>query len=71
MQDVGWVAKEGPWPARTGTDSCSGAPRLAGRGQETPNDGAPEPTGNQVSEPLNRCAGIFAMLDLPAGQAQP
>jgi outer membrane protein OmpA-like peptidoglycan-associated protein len=34
-------------------------------------DGAPEPTEDQVSEPLNRCAGIFAMVDLPAGQAQP
>ena len=34
-------------------------------------DGAPEPTGDQVSEPLNRCAGIFAMVDLPAGRAQP
>jgi OOP family OmpA-OmpF porin len=33
-------------------------------------DGAPEPTADQVSEPLNRCAGIFAMVDLPAGQAQ-
>ena len=31
-------------------------------------DGAPEPTGDQVSEPLNRCAGIFAMVDLPADQ---
>jgi outer membrane protein OmpA-like peptidoglycan-associated protein len=29
-------------------------------------DGAPEPTPDQVSEPLNRCAGIFAMVD-PAG----
>ena len=34
-------------------------------------DGVPEPTADQVSEPLNRCAGIFAMVDLPAGQAQP
>lgn len=31
-------------------------------------DGAPEPTRDQVSEPLNRCAGIFAMVDLPADQ---
>lgn len=31
-------------------------------------DGAPEPTGDQVSEPLNRCAGIFAMVDLPPDQ---
>ena len=29
-------------------------------------DGAPEPTGDQVSEPLNRSAGIFAMVDVPA-----
>jgi outer membrane protein OmpA-like peptidoglycan-associated protein len=29
-------------------------------------DGAPEPTADQVSEPLNRCAGIFAMVDRPA-----
>jgi outer membrane protein OmpA-like peptidoglycan-associated protein len=34
-------------------------------------DGVPEPTADQVSEPLNRCAGIFAMVDLPAGQARP
>jgi outer membrane protein OmpA-like peptidoglycan-associated protein len=34
-------------------------------------DGAPEPTADQVSEPLNRCAGIFAMVDLPADRAQP
>jgi outer membrane protein OmpA-like peptidoglycan-associated protein len=34
-------------------------------------DGVPEPTADQISEPLNRCAGIFAMVDLPAGQAQP
>ena len=34
-------------------------------------DGGPEPTADQVSEPLNRCAGIFAMVDLPADQAQP
>jgi hypothetical protein len=32
--------------------------------------GAPEPTEDQVSEPLNRCAGIFALADLPASQAQ-
>jgi outer membrane protein OmpA-like peptidoglycan-associated protein len=31
-------------------------------------DGGPEPTADQVSEPLNRCAGIFAMVDLPADQ---
>jgi outer membrane protein OmpA-like peptidoglycan-associated protein len=31
-------------------------------------DGVPEPTADQVSEPLNRCAGIFAMVDLPAAQ---
>jgi outer membrane protein OmpA-like peptidoglycan-associated protein len=31
-------------------------------------DGVPEPTADQVSEPLNRCAGIFAMVDLPATQ---
>lgn len=31
-------------------------------------DGVPEPTDDQVSEPLNRCAGIFAMVDLPATQ---
>jgi hypothetical protein len=29
------------------------------------------PTADQVSEPLNRCAGIFAMVDLPADQMQP
>jgi outer membrane protein OmpA-like peptidoglycan-associated protein len=34
-------------------------------------DGAPVPTADQVSEPLNRCAGIFAMVDLPADQMQP
>ena len=34
-------------------------------------DGGPEPTADQVSEPLNRCAGIFAMVDLPADQARP
>ena len=34
-------------------------------------DGGPEPTADQVSEPLNRCAGIFAMVDLPANQARP
>lgn len=32
--------------------------------------GAPEPTPDQVSEPLNRCAGIFAMVDLPADPAR-
>ena len=31
-------------------------------------DDGPEPTADQVSEPLNRCAGIFAMVDLPAAQ---
>jgi outer membrane protein OmpA-like peptidoglycan-associated protein len=31
-------------------------------------DGGPEPTADQVAEPLNRCAGIFAMVDLPADQ---
>jgi outer membrane protein OmpA-like peptidoglycan-associated protein len=31
-------------------------------------DGGPEPTADQLSEPLNRCAGIFAMVDLPADQ---
>jgi outer membrane protein OmpA-like peptidoglycan-associated protein len=40
---------------------------VEGHGEE----GGPEPTADQVSEPLNRCAGIFAMVDLPAGQAQP
>jgi len=39
---------------------------LEGNGE----DGAPEPTGDQVSEPLNRCAGIFAMAELPAAPAQ-
>jgi outer membrane protein OmpA-like peptidoglycan-associated protein len=34
-------------------------------------DGPPVPTADQVSEPLNRCAGIFAMVDLPADQMQP
>jgi outer membrane protein OmpA-like peptidoglycan-associated protein len=35
---------------------------LQGNGEE----GAPEPTGDQVSEPLNRCAGIFALAELPS-----
>jgi outer membrane protein OmpA-like peptidoglycan-associated protein len=35
---------------------------VEGHGEE----GVPEPTPDQVSEPLNRCAGIFAMVDLPA-----
>jgi outer membrane protein OmpA-like peptidoglycan-associated protein len=39
---------------------------VEGHGEE----GAPEPTPDQVSEPLNRCAGIFAMVDLPADPAQ-
>jgi outer membrane protein OmpA-like peptidoglycan-associated protein len=34
---------------------------VEGHGEE----GGPEPTADQVSEPLNRCAGIFAMVDLP------
>ena len=38
---------------------------LEGNGE----DGAPEATSDQVSEPLNRCAGIFAMAELPASQA--
>jgi len=38
---------------------------LQGNGE----DGAPEPTADQVSEPLNRCAGIFALAELPASQA--
>jgi outer membrane protein OmpA-like peptidoglycan-associated protein len=37
---------------------------LEGKGE----DGAPEPTADQVSEPLNRCAGIFAMAERPAAQ---
>jgi outer membrane protein OmpA-like peptidoglycan-associated protein len=37
---------------------------LEGKGE----DGAPEPTADQVSEPLNRCAGIFAMAELPAAR---
>ena len=28
-------------------------------------DGIPEPTADQVSEPLNRCAGIFVVMDTP------
>jgi outer membrane protein OmpA-like peptidoglycan-associated protein len=32
--------------------------------------GAPEATEDQVSEPLNRCAGIYALADLPASQAK-
>jgi outer membrane protein OmpA-like peptidoglycan-associated protein len=39
---------------------------LEGNGE----DGAPEATADQVSEPLNRCAGIFAMAELPAAPAQ-
>ncbi|MEM7022836.1 MAG: OmpA family protein [Pseudomonadota bacterium] len=39
---------------------------LEGNGE----DGAPEDIPDQVSEPLNRCAGIFAMVDLPVDQAQ-
>ena len=38
--------------------------QLEGNGEE----GAPEPTEDQVSEPLNRCAGIFALVDLPTDQ---
>jgi outer membrane protein OmpA-like peptidoglycan-associated protein len=34
-------------------------------------DGAPVPTADQVSEPLNRCAGIFAMVALLPDQMQP
>lgn len=37
---------------------------LEGNGE----DGAPEPTADQVSEPLNRCAGIFALAEFPADQ---
>jgi outer membrane protein OmpA-like peptidoglycan-associated protein len=40
---------------------------VEGHGEE----GVPEPTPDQVAEPLNRCAGIFAMVDLPADPAQP
>jgi outer membrane protein OmpA-like peptidoglycan-associated protein len=39
---------------------------VEGHGEE----GVPEPTPDQVSEPLNRCAGIFAMVDLPADPAK-
>ena len=39
---------------------------VEGHGEE----GVPEPTPDQVSEPLNRCAGIFAMVDLPADPAR-
>jgi outer membrane protein OmpA-like peptidoglycan-associated protein len=28
-------------------------------------DGIPVPTADQVSEPLNRCAGIFVVMDSP------
>ncbi|MEM7021699.1 MAG: OmpA family protein [Pseudomonadota bacterium] len=38
---------------------------LEGNGE----DGAPIPTGDQVSEPLNRCAGIFALAELPLTRA--
>jgi len=34
---------------------------IVGRGEE----GIPEPTADQVSEPLNRCAGIFVVMDSP------
>jgi outer membrane protein OmpA-like peptidoglycan-associated protein len=34
---------------------------IVGRGE----DGAPVPTADQVSEPLNRCAGIFVVMDSP------
>jgi outer membrane protein OmpA-like peptidoglycan-associated protein len=39
---------------------------VEGHGEE----GVPEPTPDQVSEPLNRCAGIFALVDLPADPAR-
>ena len=43
----------------------AGLPRdsveIIGSGEE----GIPEPTSDEVSEPLNRCAGIFVVMDSP------
>lgn len=39
----------------------NGAVEIVGNGE----DGLPEPTPDGVSEPLNRCAGVFVVMDSP------
>jgi OOP family OmpA-OmpF porin len=40
---------------------AGGGVEIVGNGE----DGVPEPTDDQISEPLNRCAGIFVVMDSP------